>query len=52
MTQALVVLALIFATSAAIEVVVNSESYRCMVVYSISNDDHLKIDMKFPPIKG
>lgn len=52
MSKNLLVLALILALSASIEVAVSSAGYRCMVVYSSSSDDHLKIDMKFPPIKS
>ena len=32
----------------AIELAVSSTDYRCMVVYSTTEEEHLKIDMKFP----
>lgn len=52
MVKIFVLIAIIIALSTSIELTVNSFDYRCMVAYSSSNEDHLKIDMKFPPIKG
>ncbi len=52
MHKPLLTFVLLLALSFAIEIAVNSADYRCMVVYSTSNEDHLKIDMKFPKITG
>ena len=35
----------------SLELAVNSVQKRCMIVYSTSEDDHLKIDIKFPKIE-
>ena len=40
------------ALSAAITIPVDSMRARCMVVFSTSPDDFLKIDIKFPRFQG
>lgn len=52
MNKILYLLALLAAITNTIEIAVSSQDYKCMVVYSTSLEDHLKIDMKFPAING
>lgn len=51
MTKALIVCLVLVGVSLALDIAVNSNDYRCMVVYSTSEDDHLKINIKFPQLK-
>lgn len=50
MGKILVALLLLAATSLALDVAIHSMDYRCMVVYSVNAEDHLKIDIKFPKL--
>ena len=52
MKKIIALLALFIAITNTLEISVSSLDYKCMVVYSTSLDDHLKIDMKFPSING
>ena len=45
-----VILSAIILTAASLEIAVNSHQKRCMVVYTTNDEDHLKIDIKFPKI--
>ena len=45
-----VLLAVAVVGVAGLEMAVSSLGPRCMVVYSTTSDDHLKIDIKFPKI--
>jgi hypothetical protein len=52
MNKIIVIFLLLITIGHALEISVSSLDYKCMVVYSTSLDDHLKIDMKFPTING
>lgn len=47
MSKALILSLLLLSMTFSIEVAINSNDYRCMVVYSTSEEDHLKLNIKF-----
>ena len=44
------VLALLMLWVNGLEIAVNSVEQRCMIVYTVNEEDHLKVDIKFPRI--
>jgi hypothetical protein len=47
MSKALILSLLMLSIAFSLEVAINSNDYRCMVVYSTSEEDHLKLNIKF-----
>lgn len=44
----IIILSVLIIGLKAISVPISSDEYRCMVVYSSSNDETVKIDVRFP----
>lgn len=51
MNKQLVVCLFLLGTCLCLDIAINSQDYRCMVVYSVNEDEHLKINIKFPKLK-
>jgi hypothetical protein len=51
MSKSLIICLLLLGACLSLDVAINSMEHRCMVVYTTSQDDHLKIDIKFSKLK-
>ncbi len=47
-----IILALIISLTTSISVPITKDEYRCMVVYTQSQDEDIKIDVRFPKLSA